>query len=69
MRSINPEINVQLMAAQLGGGGHVLAAGFKLENTTLGQARQQVLKVVNQELNKQLSLEKGSSKSDENSKK
>ena len=69
MRSINPEINVQAMAAQLGGGGHILAAGFKLENTTLGQARQQVLKVVNQELNKQLSVEKGSSKSDQNSKK
>ncbi len=68
LRSINPNVNVQVMASQLGGGGHILAAGFKLDKTTLNKARESVVKVVRNQLEKQsLSQEKGSEKSNETS--
>lgn len=68
LRSINPRVNVQAMAAHLGGGGHIVASGFKIENTTLSKARESVIKIISDELQKQsISPEKGSEKSDENS--
>jgi phosphoesterase RecJ-like protein len=49
MRAI-ADIDVSAIARQLGGGGHIKAAGFRLTETTLEQARQQVLKAIQQTL-------------------
>lgn len=46
------DINVADIASQLGGGGHIKAAGFRLYETTLEQAREQVLSVIRQSLPK-----------------
>ena len=66
LRSIDPRVNVQAIAKQLNGGGHILASGFKLDNQSMDQARQKVLHSIRQELDKNTSLseEKGSKASD-----
>lgn len=49
LRSKN-DVNVSKIAEALGGGGHVKAAGFKLKNTTLDEAREKIMKEINKEL-------------------
>jgi phosphoesterase RecJ-like protein len=43
LRSQNPELPVNGIAAELGGGGHALAAGARLPNTTAEQASRRLL--------------------------
>ncbi len=61
LRSIDPTINVQAMARQLNGGGHILASGFRLTDITLAEARQKVLQVVQAEIQAQVSAQPTSS--------
>lgn len=67
LRSIDPSVNVQTMARQLNGGGHVLASGFRLPSTTMAEARQKALQVIQQELDRQ-NLSSGSAQHPKSSK-
>jgi phosphoesterase RecJ-like protein len=49
MRAI-ADVDVSAMARQLGGGGHIKAAGFRLKETTIEQARQTILETIRQSL-------------------
>jgi phosphoesterase RecJ-like protein len=44
------DLDVAAIARQLGGGGHVKAAGFRLKQTTMEEAKEQVLKTIQQNL-------------------
>ena len=54
LRSIDPTVNVQAIAANLGGGGHVKASGFSIKDTTLDRAREQVLEAIRSGLASQM---------------
>ena len=49
-RSIG-EINVQLILEKLGGGGHITVAGAQIEGMTLKEAKNELLRCVNEYLN------------------
>ena len=48
-RSIG-DINVQVILEKLGGGGHITLAGAQLENVTLEEAKQELIKSINEYL-------------------
>jgi phosphoesterase RecJ-like protein len=50
IRSIDADVDVSAIARRLGGGGHVRAAGFRLKQVTVEQARRQFLESARQEL-------------------
>lgn len=44
------DVNVQILMEALGGGGHLTMAGAQLENSTLRDARQRLISVLNEQL-------------------
>jgi phosphoesterase RecJ-like protein len=44
------DVNVATIAEQLGGGGHVRAAGFRLLNATLAEAKEKVLQAIRSQI-------------------
>lgn len=62
LRSIHPNVNVQQIAKKLNGGGHILASGFRLTDTTLKEAREKVIEATKNQLEQTSLLKEDRSK-------